>query len=149
MPETTVTHESRILLADDEGPYLQASAFVLRHAGFDVTAVQEGNHALLAFEVALMAKRPYDLLLLDIRMPGASGWEILEYVKANTPAGVPLPKILLMTGFTMELDIERVRREGAAGILLKPFTNNALVNEIRRHLGFAAAVGGGAKPSPG
>ena len=143
---TTVATETRILVADDEEPYLQATAFVLRGAGFDVTAVPEGNHAILAFEVALLAKRPYDLMLLDIRMPGSSGWEVLRYVNEHTPPGVRRPKVLLMTGFTLELDLDRVREDGAEGILLKPFTNNALVNEIRRHLAIAVPVptaGGG------
>lgn len=128
------TGKPRILLADDDEPYLQATAFLLRASGFDVTAVQEGNHAILAYEVSQMAKKPYDLLLLDIRMPGATGWEVLDYVKKHTPPGTPVPHIVLATGFTVELDLDRVRAEGAEGILLKPFTNNALVNEIRRHL---------------
>jgi len=113
----TVAHDTRILLADDEEPNLKATVFVLRGTGFDVTAVPEGNHANLAFEVALLARRPYDLLLLDIRMPGASGWEVPRYVREHTPPGIPIP-----------------------GILLKPFTNSALVNEVRRHLAVAAAA---------
>lgn len=124
----------RILLADDDELYLRATGEALRASGFEVTAVREGNHAILAFEVALLAKKPYEVLLLDTRMPGASGWDVLDYVKRHTPAGISLPRVLLVTGSTQELDLDRVRRDGAEGILLKPFMNSALVNEVRRHL---------------
>lgn len=134
MPGRSETLKQRILLADDDEPYLQATAMVLRCAGFDVTAVLEGNHAILALEVALLAKRPYDLLLLDLRMPGATGWEVLRYAREHTPPGVEPPRVLLATGFTIELDLNRVKSEGADGILLKPFMNSALVNEVRRVL---------------
>src|SRR5688572_8433277 len=103
----------RILLADDDEAYRLATRMVLRAHGFDVTAVADGNHAILAYEVALLGERPFDLLVLDIRMPGASGWEVLHYVRTHTPHAVEPPRCLLVTGFTMELDLDRVKREGA------------------------------------
>jgi len=123
-----------VLLADDDVEYLHAASTVLRDADFDVTAVADGHHANLALEVAALTKHPFDLLVLDIRMPGATGWEVLRAARERVQPGVLPPRVLLMTGFTMELDLDRVRAERADGVLLKPFTNTALVAECRRVL---------------
>src|SRR5258706_6153884 len=114
MTESDGPQAPRILVADDDEPFLKAIAMVLRSEGLEVTAVSEGNHAILAFEVAALAKRPFDLLLLDLRMPGASGWEVLRHAPQTNPVGAEPPRVLLMTGFTVELDLDRVRR-GQAG----------------------------------
>jgi two-component system, NtrC family, response regulator AtoC len=133
----TGAHEARkpkILLADDDEPFQRAIAIVLRASGFNVTAVGDGNHAILAFEVAILGKEPFDLLLLDLRMPGATGWEVLRYVRTHNPPAFEPPRVLLTTGFTVELDLDRVKQDRADGILLKPFMMTALVNEVRRIL---------------
>ncbi len=134
MDETGGTAKPRILVADDDLAFLKALGVILKASGFEVTSVTSGDHAVLAHEVSLVARKPFDLLVLDIRMPGASGWEVLRHVREHTPAGDRPPRILLMTGFTVELDLDRVRREGADGILCKPFVLTALVKEIRRVL---------------
>jgi DNA-binding response OmpR family regulator len=134
MAETETPKKPRILIADDDKPFLDAIAIILRASGFDVNTVTDGNHAILAHEVSLVAKRPFDLLILDLRMPGATGWEVLRHVREHTPADAEPPRVLLTTGFTVELDLDRVKKDDADGILLKPFMMTALVNEVRRIL---------------
>ena len=125
---------TRVLLADGDERHLQRTAGPLRAAGFEVTAVGDGNHAILAYEVAILSKRPYEVLLLDTRLPGASGWEVLTHVKEHTAPGTQLPHVLMVTGSADSLDLHRETASGAEGILLKPFMNAALVAELRRHL---------------
>jgi CheY-like chemotaxis protein len=134
MAGSEVDAKARILLADDDEAFLKAITLILRKSGFTVTAVKDGGHAVLAHEVSLAAQEPFDLLILDIRMPGASGWEVLRHVREHTPPGTEPPRVLLTTAFTVALDLRRVRREGADGILLKPFVLTGLVNEVRRIL---------------
>lgn len=134
MDEQEASAKPRILVADDDRAFLDAVAIILKASGFEVSAVTDGNHAILAHEVSYVAKKPFDLIILDLRMPGASGWEVLRHVRQNTPKGAEPPRILLMTGFTVELDLDRVKKDQADGILLKPFMMTALVNEVRRIL---------------
>jgi len=134
MAETDLEAKARILVADDDRPFLQALSIILKGAGFEVTTVTSGDHAILAHEVSMVARKPFDILVLDLRMPGASGWEVLQHVREHTPASDEPPRVLLMTGFTVALDLNRVRAEGADGILIKPFVLTALVKEIRRIL---------------
>lgn len=134
MAESETDAKPRILVADDDRPFLHALSFILKRSGFDVTTVSSGDHAILAHEVSLVARKPFDLLILDIRMPGASGWEVLRHVREHTPPDAAPPRVLLTTGFTVELDLDRVKEDDADGILLKPFVLTTLVNEVRRIL---------------
>src|SRR5262245_17551594 len=109
---------TRVLLADGDERHLERTAGPLRAAGFEVTAVGDGNHAILAYEVAMLAKRPYEVLLLDTRLPGASGWDVLGHVREHTPQGQPLPHVLLVTGSADSLDLPKGKAAGAEGILL-------------------------------
>jgi CheY-like chemotaxis protein len=128
------SERTRVLLADGDERHLARTAGPLRAAGFEVTAVGDGNHAILAYEVAILSKRPYEVLLLDTRLPGATGWDVLSHVREHTPAGAPLPHVLMVTGSADSLDLPKGAAAGAEGILLKPFMNAALVAELRRHL---------------
>ena len=117
----------RVLIADDDGPFRSLAAIVVRGAGFAVVEARDGTEALQK-----VAAESFDLVLLDIRMPGASGWEILKKVIADgSPEAAP-PRVLMMTGLTTEFDLDRLKREGAYGMLIKPFQNDDLLAEVRR-----------------
>ncbi len=121
----------RILIADDDGPFRSLAAIVVRGAGFAVTEARDGTEAVQK----LTGADDYDLVLLDVRMPGASGWEILKRMIAEaTPEKSP-PRVLMMMGLTTEFDLDRLKREGAYGMLIKPFQNDDLLSEVRRILG--------------
>ena len=125
-----VDPKSRILIADDDGPFRSLAAIVVRGAGYQVAEARDGSEALKR-----IAAEEFDLLLLDVRMPGASGWEILRsLIKSSDPAKPP-PRVLMMTGLTTEFDLDRLKREGAYGMLIKPFQNDDLLAEVRRILG--------------
>jgi CheY-like chemotaxis protein len=119
----------KILIADDDGPFRSLAAIVVRGAGFHVTEARDGTEALQK-----VAAAEFDLVLLDIRMPGASGWEILKQMIAEAEPGKPPSRALMMTGLTTEFDLDRLKREGAFGMLIKPFQNDDLLSEVRRIL---------------
>ncbi len=120
---------ARVLVADDDGPFRSLASIVIKSAGHVVVEARDGTEAL-----ALLRAESFDLALLDIRMPGASGWEVLRGLVADRPLAEDRPRVLLMTGLTTEFDLERLRREGAAGMLIKPFQNEDLLAEVRRVL---------------
>jgi len=119
----------RILIADDDGPFRSLAAIVVRGAGFHVTEARDGTEAIQKLGAA-----DFDMVLLDIRMPGASGWEILKKLVGDAEPSKPPSRVLMMTGLTTEFDLDRLKREGAFGMLIKPFQNDDLLSEVRRIL---------------
>ncbi|MHC4924799.1 MAG: response regulator [Planctomycetota bacterium] len=81
----------------------------------------------------LIEEVDYDLALLDVRMPGLSGWDVIKNVSKREP-GKHRPRVLMMTGLTTEFDLDKLKRLGAQGMLIKPFQNEDLVGEVKRIL---------------
>lgn len=71
---------ARILIADDEDSLRWVLEKGLRQVGYEVTAVQDGEQAIRAFE-----SEPFDLVFLDVRMPGIDGLAALERLRAIRP----------------------------------------------------------------
>ncbi len=104
----------RVLLVEDEELFRNGVERMLRAEGFEVTAVENGSAAIAALDRAAA-----DVLLVDVKMPGMSGTELLRRVKRTTTA----TEVVLMSG-AAELDtaVEAVKA-GAFGFLHKPFTS--------------------------
>ncbi|MBI3636451.1 MAG: sigma-54-dependent Fis family transcriptional regulator [Candidatus Rokubacteria bacterium] len=107
-----MTDSARILVADDEDSLRWVLEKGLRQAGYDVTAAKDGESALRAFEA-----EPFDLVFLDIRMPGLDGLTALARLRERRPDAV----VVVMTAHgTMETAIQAMQR-GAYDYLAKPF----------------------------
>jgi len=113
----------KILLVDDETAILDALQILFRGEGFDVSVASSGKAALEALEQA----RP-DLVLSDIRMPGASGLEVLAKAREVDPE---LPVILMTAQASLQSAVRAVN-EGAYYYLQKPFANDELLAICRR-----------------
>ena len=79
----------RILAADDDAVMREVYQYVLNDIDYEVTVVRDGREALATLRV----KTP-DLILLDIRMPNMSGWEVLEVIR-TTPAWQDIPVVMV------------------------------------------------------
>ncbi len=103
---------ARVLIADDEDGLRWVLERGLRQAGYEVTAVRDGDEALRAFSDA-----PFDLVFLDIRMPGTDGLTVLAKLRALAGDA----HVIVMTAHgTMETAIQAMQR-GAYDYLAKPF----------------------------
>jgi len=103
---------ARVLIADDEDGLRWVLEKGLRQAGYEVTAVRDGDEALRAFSDA-----PFDLVFLDIRMPGTDGLTVLAKLRALAGDA----HVIVMTAHgTMETAIQAMQR-GAYDYLAKPF----------------------------
>jgi heterodisulfide reductase subunit A2 len=80
---------ARILVVDDEAAIRLTMDILLRRHGYTVTTAESGEEAL-----ALIEQQPFDLLLLDLKMPGLSGLEVAERAQKMQPAAA----ILILTG---------------------------------------------------
>ncbi|MDP6978236.1 MAG: sigma-54 dependent transcriptional regulator [Myxococcota bacterium] len=105
--------KARILVADDES----SIRFVLREAleaeGHDVDEVEDGDRALEALSAGT-----YDIAFLDIRMPGQTGLELLDHLRAT---GSDTAAVVITAESTMENAVEAMKR-GALDYLVKPFS---------------------------
>jgi two-component system, NtrC family, response regulator AtoC len=102
-----------ILVVDDEPTILTSCRRVLERAGHQVQAVDTPSSAL-----DLCSRQRFDVILTDILMPGMSGLELIDHLKATAPA----VRIVVMTGFgSREVAADALQR-GASGLLVKPFT---------------------------
>jgi len=131
MAASRVPAWTTVLVADDDPSVLKVLTFALRAAGYLVATAADGRAAMEFVE-----RERFDLLLLDVLMPGATGWEVLARAQARTPAGAALPHAILITGYNAEfvLDIDHLKREGVGAMLLKPFTATTVLEEVERVL---------------
>lgn len=120
--------EGRILLVDDDESALN-QLIELLHLDFpEIRGVTDPREV----EGLLDSYRP-DLILLDLKMPHLSGFDILEMIRATLPAGAFLP-VIVLTGDTSEEAHRRALRLGAMDFLAKPFRYEEAVLRVRNHL---------------
>jgi two-component system response regulator RegX3 len=127
----------RILVVDDEQAIVDAVSYALRAAGFDVDGFGDGESALEAARTS-----PYDVLVVDVRLPGLSGIEITRRLRAESD--VP---ILMLTAMDAEVDRVLGLEAGADDYVTKPFSVAELVSRVRailrrRELDRAGTIGG-------
>jgi len=117
----------RILVADDEPAMLSLNANFLRQKGFDVTEASDGE---AAWKLALHGD--FDLLLLDVMMPGMSGWEVCKRVK-QTPS-TQGTAVVMLTGMGETLNDMNSPLFSADNWLDKPFDFDELERKIKETL---------------
>ena len=123
-----MTH--RILIADDEPNILISLEFLMKREGFDVTVARDGIEAL----AAIVDQRP-DLVLLDVMMPGKTGFEVCQEVRAQD--ALKDIRILMLTAKGRDTDIAKGLALGADAYMTKPFSTRELVLKVREMLGSA------------
>jgi DNA-binding NtrC family response regulator len=118
-----VKDKAKILIVDDETGILDSLQILFRRAGYDVALASSGRNALESLE----GERP-DLVLSDIRMPGADGLAVLSKAREVDPE---LP-VILMTAQASLQSAMRAVNEGAYYYLQKPFANDELLAICQR-----------------
>ncbi len=125
MPHDTTETPPSLLVVDDERSVLEALVEALGDRGFVVLTAESGPAA-----VALIAERPIDIVLLDLRMPGMDGIATLEALKARDP---DVEVILVTAHATFQTAVSAIKRE-AYDYIAKPFDLDALERLVRRAL---------------
>jgi DNA-binding response OmpR family regulator len=111
----------KILVADDDLDLLGLVAYSLSQAGYLVLKASDGPGALASFE----AEAP-DLVILDINMPGASGFEVCTAIRAR--GDVP---VMMLTARGEEQDLVKALDLGADDYLTKPFSPKTLLARVK------------------
>lgn len=120
------TKKLRILLVDDVEMNRRLAAILLKGAGHSVDEADEGARAVDAAR-----RNPYDLVLMDVQMPGMDGYQATQLIRALPGARGRLP-ILAMTANAMEEDIRRCRDVGMNGQVVKPVEKDDLLRQVAR-----------------
>jgi two-component system alkaline phosphatase synthesis response regulator PhoP len=115
---------ARILVVEDEAHLAEGLQFNLEAEGHEVVVASDGNTAL---ERILAGESGFDLVLLDLMLPGLSGFEVLRRMRA---AGVLAP-VLVLTAKDETSDRVRGLEEGADDYLTKPFHLDELLARVR------------------
>lgn len=125
-PETPKT----ILIAEDTAAIRHILAFMLRSRGYLVIEASNGDDAL---EMALT--QPLDLIMLDVVMPGRTGFDICSYLKADRRCkDIPILILTAVTRGTGKSDEEWKRMSNADDFVTKPFKARDLIERIDRLL---------------
>jgi DNA-binding response OmpR family regulator len=118
----------RILVVDDNEEILGLTATVLGGAGFTVVTVPTGKEAL-----EQLAAAAFDLVLLDINMPGLDGWEVLRLIRSDVELDPALPVVMFSIKGEVRDKVQGLQ-EGATDYITKPFVVDKLVDRVRRVL---------------
>ncbi len=112
---------ARILVIDDEDSVRDILSRMLRTKGHQVVVAPDGEEGIERFR-----SEPFDLVLTDLGMPKLSGWDVGKTIKGLNPK-IP---IVMITGWGMELDRERLSESGIDLIISKPFNFDQVIQLV-------------------
>jgi two-component system response regulator (stage 0 sporulation protein F) len=115
----------KVLIVDDAGPVVVLCVNVLQALGYVVKGANRGEAAL-----DILRKEPFDLMVLDYKMPGLTGFEVFTQARALYPDLA----VVLVTGHGTPDIVDEANRLGFASILLKPFTSDELRSTVEKVL---------------
>jgi two-component system, NtrC family, response regulator HydG len=118
-------HEVSVLIVDDNTSLLTTTALILKHEGYNVETARDGREA-----VSLIKDRRFDIILMDIKMPGENGVTILKKIKRQKYSA----SVILMTAYSSPPLIKEGLKSGAIDVLFKPLPLDrlfTLINEVQ------------------
>ncbi|CAO1663622.1 MULTISPECIES: response regulator transcription factor [Halomonadaceae] len=115
---------AKVLVVDDEPNIVLSLEFLMEQAGFEVVTAEDGEQAL-----ARVQDSQPDLLLLDISLPGISGFDVLERLR-NEESTAQLP-IIMLTAHGRDVEREKGMALGADDYITKPFSTQSLVEKVK------------------
>ena len=117
-----------VLVVDDEEDIRLLARITLQSAGFRVVEASSGHEALASVDT----EGP-DAMLLDVRMPGMDGWEVLDRLKAQDR--LEDLRVVVFSAHEMASASEKAREHGSTGFLTKPFMPEQLVAALSSAMG--------------
>ena len=118
----------RVLLIEDEPNIIEAISFILSRDGFTVHIHEDGETA-----VDRVMATPPDMIILDVMLPGRSGYDILRDLRAD-PRTKHLP-VMMLTARGQTKDRDLAERLGVDRFMTKPFSNTEVRTHVRDLIG--------------
>ena len=123
----------KVLIVDDEPNIVISLEFLMEQAGYTTAVARTGDEAL-----ACIADFAPDLILLDVMLPGMSGFDICQTVR-QTPDWQHI-KIIMLTAKGRDVEVSKGLALGANAYITKPFSTKALMAEVQEQLTDHAAT---------
>ncbi len=118
-------NDLHILIIDDDREFRRSLTKIFRKAGFQVSNASTGYQAAL-----LLNREEYPLIVLDLKMPGRSGIDLLRDIKAKSPAS----KVIVVTASGDDANTGETMAAGAFDYLKKPLKRQEIFDSARRAL---------------
>lgn len=113
--------KKRIIIVDDDIGMSETIKDILDELGYDVNVANDGYKA-----IEMIKKKFYNVVLMDIKMPGINGVETFKKIKEISSS----ERVIMMTAYSVEDLIKEALNEGAYGVIHKPFDINEVIELI-------------------
>ncbi|MGO9480319.1 MAG: response regulator [Candidatus Kryptoniota bacterium] len=123
--------KSRVLVVDDEESLRFLLSSELEAEAFEVQSAGDGEEAIEIVRKEIEENKKFDVVLLDIKMPKVDGWEVLRFVKGNSPE----TKVIMLTAYADVKNAIESLRLGASDFVSKPYDLDDILTSINRALG--------------
>ncbi|MGB9774330.1 MAG: response regulator [Bacteroidota bacterium] len=120
-----ITNRAKILIADDDEAVRFLLGDELSSLGYEVETVSDGDEA-----IELLKMRRFDVVLLDIKMKRVDGFDVLKYVKANSPE----TRVIMLTAYGDVRNAIESLHLGASDLISKPYDLDDVIATIERTL---------------
>ena len=114
---------SSVLVVDDSSGICQTMAMILRRKGFEVSCAPDGPAA-----VEKVREKPFDAVLLDIRLPGMDGVEVQRRIRSLRPSA----RVAMMTAYAVEDRVRTALEAGAETVFYKPLDMDAVIRFLQK-----------------
>lgn len=123
----------KVLIVDDNKNVADLAEIILASAGYMCAKVSDGKSGLEAIRESYRNDGGYDLVLLDVAMPGFSGVDVLDALKRE--GYLERTKVVLFTASSAtSMELANFEKLGALGCLKKPFSKAELLNFVGKHI---------------
>ncbi len=113
--------KANILLVDDNVNLTRIMSLILGRKGYEVTTAETGFEAM-----DMVNEKPFDIIFMDIKLPGMNGVEIFKKIKKIRSDAV----VMMMTAYSVDDLVQEALQEGAYGVIYKPMDINKVVGII-------------------
>jgi DNA-binding NtrC family response regulator len=114
---------SSVLVVDDSPGICQTMSMILRRKGFDVSCAADGPDA-----IEKVRTKPFDVVLLDIRLPGMDGVEVNKRIRSLRPGA----KVAMMTAYAVGDKVRDAIKDGAETVFYKPLDMDAVIEYLQK-----------------
>ena len=118
----------KILIVDDEPDMLSVASFRLHKSGYEILSATDGEAALKSIDCYMP-----DLILLDLKLPLVSGYDICRHIKSS-PKLKKIPVIIFTASVGIDLE-EKMKELKADDYLVKPFNAEIMLKKVEKFIG--------------
>jgi len=125
-----VRNKTNVLIVDDDIGMTETLSDILDESGYDVEVANDGFQA-----IERVKARAFDVILMDIKMPGINGVKTYKKIKKIRPEAA----VMMMTAYSVEALVAEALKEGAYGVMYKPI-DITKVTEFIEHIRKSALI---------